>query len=346
MPERFRFVVFISIAAPYTFVQRISVFRAGGKNCFCFILVRSERQPFGYASAAIRAVAHTLSLFQAGRRNYHDSFAIFVLQFICILRFGRAADLAFALHFAAVQAGGGRHRLPFAECVPRRLSAGTFLFIPGAAGAAHIFGIPLFRASRQSDFVFVIVTCCGNGYILLRYLIFRRGIGIIPAALGAVPVFCSAVFGAGCGNRRIMQKHVYVFGLFRHRRFPVTRIIRRLLPAVTVGRRGRFGFRRLIRFGWHIRFSRFFGFSRLIRLVGSFGIVPAFGAAVFAVRIAVLRTVAVCAAFALVFTAARRFGRFRRKFGFTVFFVLPGSVGLGRLHFVQVTQFADARGQT
>ena len=314
--------------------------------------MRSNRQPFGYASAAIRAVAHTLSLFQAGRRSYHDGFAIFVLQFICILRFGRAADLAFALHFAAVQAGGGRHRLPFAECVPRRLSAGTVLFIPVAAGVAHIFGIPLFRASRQSDFVFVIVTCCGNGYILFRYLVFRRGVGIISAALGAVPIFRSAVFGAGCGNRRIMQKHVYVFRLFRHGRFPVVSIVRRLLPAVTVGRRGRFGFRRLIRFGWHIRFSRFFGFSRLIRLVGffgsfgSFGIVPAFGAAVFAVRIAVLRTVAVCAAFALVFTAARRFGRFRRKFGFTVFFVLPGSVGLGRLHFVQVTQFADARGQT
>ena len=34
VPESFRFVVSISIAAPNTFVQRISFFRAGGKNCF------------------------------------------------------------------------------------------------------------------------------------------------------------------------------------------------------------------------------------------------------------------------------------------------------------------------
>ena len=264
--------------------------------------MRSNRQPFGYASAAIRAVAHTLSLFQAGRRSYHDGFAIFVLQFICILRFGRAADLAFALHFAAVQAGGGRHRLPFAECVPRRLSAGTVLFIPVAAGVAHIFGIPLFRASRQSDFVFVIVTCCGNGYILFRYLVFRRGVGIISAALGAVPIFRSAVFGAGCGNRRIMQKHVYVFRLFRHGRFPVVSIVRRLFPALIAGRLrfirlvGFFGFSRFVGF---VGFSRFFGFSRLIRLVGSFGIVPAIVAAVFAVRVPVVRSVIVAVFFAV-----------------------------------------------
>ena len=270
--------------------------------------MRSERQPLGYASAAINAVAHTLSLFQAGRRSYHDSFAIFVLQFICILRFRCAADLTFALHFAAVQAGGGRHRLPFAECVPRRLSAGTFLFIPVAAGAAHIFGIPLFRASRQSDFVFVIVTCCGNGYFLFRYLVFRRGAGIISAALGAVPVFRSAVFGAGCGNRRIMQKHVYVFGLFRHGRFPVVSIVRRLFPALIAGRLrfirlvGFVGFSRFVGFNRFVGFSGFFGFSRLIRLVGFsrfFGIVSAIVAAVFAVRVPVLRSVIVAVFFAV-----------------------------------------------
>ena len=99
-----------------------------------------------------------------------------------------------------------------------------------------------------------------------------------------------------------MQKHVYVFRLFRHGRFPVVSIVRRLFPALIAGRLrfirlvGFFGFSRFVGF---VGFSRFFGFSRLIRLVGSFGIVPAIVAAVFAVRVPVVRSVIVAVFFAV-----------------------------------------------